>query len=444
MPVYAASTLLDTLDYNQYYKQDVSAGLIFIDSVLSPSNFKRANRFNTNSVFYRPAFTDSVNLQLNPADSACWASNGRGTHAAYVHLDCLGNSRPQSLASGVPDLGAIEVLPAVLPPLAVASPATPAAGATQTFTFAEDTVAKIGWAGSSVVPTSINVRQYTGTQPPSPNGAAYEYFYVDASAVGSGTYNYDFKLYYKDPWRGTVPHESLLKLAKKTGSAPWFSYTGSASSVDSLANTISTNGLNSFSLFTGTSDNSPLPLVWIDFGAALRANVVDLYWSTAAEQNTSMFELERMTDLNQHWDLLGNIPASGTSKSVQNYAFTDSNLPDAGLLAYRLKIIDTDGKFSYSKILHVQRRRSTADFEALVYPVPASDKLYLRTDLVEAGEIHLQLRDLQGQLLLDDTRHLEKGSQLSEIGNFSALKVGVYFLSVKSGQDERLLKVVKE
>ena len=51
-------------------------------------------------------------------------------------------------------------------------------------------------------------------------------------------------------------------------------------------------------------------------------------------------------------DKIGFVGGNGNSNSPKYYSFEDNNLT-AGKYSYRLKQIDTDGQFEYSKIIEV-------------------------------------------------------------------------------------------
>jgi hypothetical protein len=242
-------------DYNNVYS---ASGDLFRKSsggnvtYTSLADWQAASGQERHSIAYPPAFLDTITLEPDPADSAVWSIHGRGEHLTTVPpLDINGVVRPVVRAAGVPDLGAYEFTATSVPPAAEASPAAPAAGVTQVFTFGGDTVARISWAAAAQVPATVTVRPYSGVQPPALGVGRYMYFYTDISAP-AGVYNYTAHIHYKEPWRGVMDTESDIRLAKKNSSLPWVLYGGSASSVDVNANLITAAGLTDFSLFTGT------------------------------------------------------------------------------------------------------------------------------------------------------------------------------------------------
>jgi hypothetical protein len=241
-------------DYNNLY----ATGTVLVQRGTPSATFnnltswRNAVTHDHNSISYNPAFTSNTNLAPNAANAASWSLNGRGIQLAVMNTDVNGNTRPVTIAAGVPDIGAFEFAPTVTPPIANATPANPIAGTTQLFTFGEDTVATIKWDATATVPSSIAVRQYTNTAPPGINSISptQMYFYTDF-ATPTGTYAHTTNLYYKDPWKGTTVNEEGLRLAQKLGSNAWTGYTPAVSTADIDRNFISTTGLTNFGYYTG-------------------------------------------------------------------------------------------------------------------------------------------------------------------------------------------------
>ncbi len=247
-------TYTEGCDYNNIYT--TGGTLAYVGSAFTSystlTNWRSATSLDGNSISYNPGFTSNTNLVPDAGNAASWSLNGRGIQLPEIDKDINGNARPTTRAAGVPDIGAFEFLPTVIPPAASATPANPVAGGIQTFRLGEDTVAVISWDAAVTVPSSITVRQYTNTVPPSIStiSPTNMYFYTDFSTP-AGTYGHATNLYYKDPWLGTIVNEEALHLAKKIGSSAWTASSPSVSTADINRNLIATTGLTDFGLFTG-------------------------------------------------------------------------------------------------------------------------------------------------------------------------------------------------
>src|SRR4029079_8939151 len=99
------------------------------------------------------------------------------------------------------------------------------------------------------------------------------------------------------------------------------------------------------------ASGGPLPVTFIGFTAELKNKSVLLQWQTENERNLSRFIIERSADGNT-FSSVGNVAAAGNSSTKINNTILDQ-LPLPGVNFYRLKMIDTDGKFKYSKVVAI-------------------------------------------------------------------------------------------
>jgi len=116
------------------------------------------------------------------------------------------------------------------------------------------------------------------------------------------------------------------------------------------------------------TDPDALPVELISFRATAVENQVQLSWATASEVNSSYFEIQRSSN-GKAWDKIGEVPALQNSSSAYQYTFFDSN-PLKGTSYYRLKMIDLDQTFAYSKLQSVKIKSLTT-----VYPNPVVSQL---------------------------------------------------------------------
>lgn len=266
--VYVASTPGSgvAMDYNNYYTTGTSlvGGSVTADTL---TRWRILSGRDLNSISYNPGFTSPLNLVPDVTNDASWSLNGRGVHITGNDKDVDGNTRVVNREDGVPDIGAYEFTPQTIPPVAKAIPATVVAGGTQVFTFGQDTVAKITWNQNTYVPSTVAVRQWTGTVPPSFPVANHMYFYTDIAAIPV-TYISDIDLYYKDPWTGKIPaaQESNIRMVRKeSNSRPWTAYNGTSSSTSTARNLMVAPTLTGLGYFTG-----------IENGAIFSANIKPL------------------------------------------------------------------------------------------------------------------------------------------------------------------------
>jgi len=97
------------------------------------------------------------------------------------------------------------------------------------------------------------------------------------------------------------------------------------------------------------SPDNILPLQLTAFDAKQYNNTVACSWNTIQKQNTSAFIIEYSTNA-AAFTKIGTVSATGNSNNTGSYTFTHKN-PQNGINYYRLKMVDADGKFTYSNVV---------------------------------------------------------------------------------------------
>lgn len=430
-----------SMDYNDYY----TSGSTIINGASSQTNlssWKSVCNCDKNSINYRPGFISALNPLPNPADSGVWAINGRGIHLPDVISDITGAARPATVAAGVPDLGAYEVTPTAIPPMALVTPTViPSAGTTQYFTMGTDTLAKVYWDPFSTVPSTITMRHYTGL-PPSTIGSAINYMntYWDFNAPGTG-FSYTLTLYYKKPWIGTNPVEANIIMTKKSTGVPWTALY--SSTIDTTNTLLSVAGLTDFSQFTGTDIAAPLPVEVMNLSGEQMGNDVVLKWQTATEINNSHFEIEKSSD-NKLFSMIGKAKGAGNSNELISYTFIDEHVGTTNpTIYYRVKQFDFDGKSTLHGPVVIRINNKVADFNMVSYPNPFTDNLELKVSNDQPGIIHIVVNDVQGKVVNEKSVSIEKGINFITLDNITALKSGFYFVNVTVNGNVYRQKLVK-
>jgi hypothetical protein len=165
-----------------------------------------------------------------------------------------------------------------------------------------------------------------------------------------------------------------------------------------------------------------------------------LYWSAANETNAERFELEYSPD-GQRFNKAGDILAAGTTNTRTDYSFTHLN-PGAGKLYYRLKIVDRDEKFVYSKIIvltHVDKKL----FVISTYPNPVKDKVTADVFVENGGMLSLYFTNSNGLLVKSATVHAVKGINHVPLENLGQFTTGIYFLKISNDVNTAAIQILK-
>jgi len=164
--------------------------------------------------------------------------------------------------------------------------------------------------------------------------------------------------------------------------------------------------------------NNSLPVNLLAFQSEPQQTGVELSWQTSEEINNSHFEVERSSDA-LSFETIGRVMGRGNTTENVTYTYIDASAR-VGLNYYRLKQVDFDGKFEYSRIIAA---RFDGDGSFRVYPNPATDRISIQ--LPQDEEIKsIQLVDMIGKTIKYSENHTEL--RIKDITN------GTYILKVKT------------
>jgi hypothetical protein len=215
---------------------------------------------------------------------------------------------------------------------------------------------------------------------------------------------------------------------KGTGAAgkfPTFTY------ADTIYNASSLTGLslpaNSVTLIKLHTPTTTLPLILKSFTALPTDGKIQLNWTGEELDNFSHYEIEKRvnsTDLKK----IGSVP--GTSSGQHGYVFSDGNY-NAGVPAYyRLKMIDKDGSFSYSKLIFI--KPSSKKNHLAITPIsnPVKEYMVFRIRSERSDKVAILITDQLGREILRKNMALVKGDTRVELPETTNLPKGVYNVRV--------------
>jgi hypothetical protein len=118
---------------------------------------------------------------------------------------------------------------------------------------------------------------------------------------------------------------------------------------------------------------SPLPVVLTSFGVSrpVGATAAEVTWATASEQHSAYFVVERTTNPQAGFQVVGQVAATGTTTVSHRYSLRDAMAPAGIVLYYRLRQVDLDGSEQLSSVATLAAVTLAEGFA--LYPNPASD-----------------------------------------------------------------------
>ncbi|WP_205502473.1 T9SS type A sorting domain-containing protein [Rufibacter psychrotolerans] len=136
-----------------------------------------------------------------------------------------------------------------------------------------------------------------------------------------------------------------------------------------------------------------LPVSWLYVKGQRKNQAVLVEWATATEINNDRFEVEYSQD-GRNFSLVGVVKGGGHSSTVQKYQFQHGQASSATTY-YRVKQLDYDGKFEYSKTIAVKEGNRT-EAHVRLYPNPSAETVYLANITLEPTAV-VEILDLKGQ-----------------------------------------------
>jgi len=185
-----------------------------------------------------------------------------------------------------------------------------------------------------------------------------------------------------------------------------------------------------------TTIDAALPVELSSFTAkVLIDGGVQLDWTTETEVENYGFNVER-TQINEKdtlWQMLTFIEGHGNSNSPKEYSYAD-NYADYGNYAYRLKQIDTDGDYEYSKIIGVDAGLIPEGFVLEQnYPNPFNPTTSIKFALAETEQAELKVFDILGNEVANLFNGIADGGKVYETEFDAAnLSSGIYFYRLET------------
>ncbi len=170
------------------------------------------------------------------------------------------------------------------------------------------------------------------------------------------------------------------------------------------------------------TSNNPVPLQLLSFTGKISDKSIALSWTTANELNTDYFIIERsINGLSFSND--GTISSMNNPSTIHHYQYQVKNLAN-GLNYCRLKMVDKDGKFTYSNVLAF---KLNTDAAIRVYPTVTNATINIYTYNVQ----RILLYNTNGQYV----QNLLRGQN-----DISHLPSGIYFVKT----NDTTIRIVKQ
>ncbi len=190
-------------------------------------------------------------------------------------------------------------------------------------------------------------------------------------------------------------------------------------------------------------EGGQLPVTFLGISARQKGSGVSILWSTSQEFNSSSFEIEKSADGNSNWTTVSSVGAAGNSATVKNYNAFDAN-PANGVNYYRIKQIDKDGNFKYSRTVMVKLNIDKTGVSVLANPFHSS--LVVDFSSPSNQQVAARIIDITGKQIVSEKWTIAAGSSTKQFSNVGGLQIGMYILTISNANGEVLYnnKVIKQ
>jgi hypothetical protein len=347
---------------------------------------------------------------------------------------------------------------------------------TKTLDDVQNSGATLGVTADSTGAT-VEVASYVeppaGAQDMSASSVAGVGKYLDVDVQGSVTWPVQIRIYYtqNDLDQAGVQEGDLQGIYYWSGASnQWNLY--SSSGTDDQGRGPSTSGVNTtdttinivayagyvyasayhLTLMRIGTGGGFLPVQMSALSAEALSHAVNLHWMTMTEVNCYGFDIERSRDgsaeearetLSGVWKKVGFVRGAGTSAKPIPYLYIDRNLMP-GPYSYRIKKMETNGKFSYTPAITVTVGAVPRVLSlSQNYPNPFNPTTTIEFTVPNDGRATLKVYNSIGQKVATLFDGVAKAGEYHQVG-FDGLRLasGVYFTRIEFGGKQLLKKML--
>ncbi|MCS7052349.1 MAG: T9SS type A sorting domain-containing protein [Ignavibacterium sp.] len=238
-------------------------------------------------------------------------------------------------------------------------------------------------------------------------------------------------------------------------------FSGLSRSVDAIGTAISGYGTLFSALWqaayiptTGTQANfsvvklrfeNPIPVELTSFTAEVIQNKVKLLWTTSTELNNQGFEIQRKlkSEFHSNWETVGFVEGFGTVTEPKSYDFIDE--VKNGVYVYRLKQIDFDGYFNFSKEIEVNVNDFNSYSLEQNFPNPFNPLTKIIYSIQEPSNVQLFVLNSLGEIVAVLVNEYQSEGEYSIEFNSQGLSSGIYFYKLNAGKfsETRKMCIIK-
>jgi len=165
-----------------------------------------------------------------------------------------------------------------------------------------------------------------------------------------------------------------------------------------------------------------------------------LNWQAACSSSQAIFELERSVD-GVNFISINSITAT-QARCASPFSYNDNTAP-AGTVFYRIRIIDVDGKASYSAIVKLSSQVKDIELSGIA-PNPVMNIAQVKVNTTKKDAVNLLVIAADGKVVSKTSVQLQAGSSIISV-DIANLPSGVYMLKgIFSDGQTNTVKFIKQ
>jgi hypothetical protein len=227
-----------------------------------------------------------------------------------------------------------------------------------------------------------------------------------------------------------------IRSARYNSSNLWESTGGTASGSTAATGSITSTALTLFGSVSIGSESFLVPLNFLNVSAQRKTNYTVVEWETANEVNVKHHEVQRSLTNNNFTTVA--VQAARNTVNKQTYSYNDFDKLE-GIVFYRIKSVDFDGKTKYSKVVAVHYDATTETI--MVRNNPASESINLSLSGTKNIVYRYQLISSNGGMTQEGILEYG-GTGTMSISLRSTIANGHYILILNSGRDISAHKII--
>jgi len=192
--------------------------------------------------------------------------------------------------------------------------------------------------------------------------------------------------------------------------------------------------------WTISNFDEPLSVELLDFTAQCEDNRAIVKWSTATEQNSDYFTIERSSD-GEFWETVEEVDAAGNSSFIMNYSVYDENAK-SGINYYRVTETDINGTESVFGPVSTSCGTNAFEIVNVLNDYSSNGELDIIVNTSEDKLTDIRIIDMAGKLVYERPNEMIQEGVSTITLNKGDLAMGVYFIAIQSSDEILTRKVV--